>query len=134
MLKVYNVYNYYQLDDGDWTMCAMSGQQLLDNPPEEVVKFHDLSWYELWDHLHNCYVPDIFPTLKGFKQASCIAINNWGDDKLHYFMPGDFNKIAFKQVYKEWNDVPLDFIIRRCPADQAIQYLRERGLGLTVQN
>ena len=36
---------------------------------------------------------------------------------------------CYKYVYKEWKDVPLNYIMEHFSADKCIQYLKERGMS-----
>lgn len=130
MLKLYSIQYYYKLDDGDWKFASGGGSELLNNQPEEEIIFHDLSWQELREYLMTTYTPDMHNDFTGFKRIPYIAMYDWATDTYDRYFEGDFEQVAYKKVYEEWTDASLDFIIRHFPADQTIQYMRERGLGV----
>jgi hypothetical protein len=45
-----------------------------------------------------------------------------------------FKSISYMQTYEERKDVSLEWIIKHLPADQAIQYLKERGITTCPMN
>jgi hypothetical protein len=42
--------------------------------------------------------------------------------------------MSYKIEYEEWKEVTLEWIIKNLPADQTIQYLKERGITTCPMN
>lgn len=132
MLKIYDPIYSVSIDGGPW--------KRLGNPfdtnwfvtdkdiPETELLLDDVSFQEAYDYLRDNYVFGARTCTTFFKDKPQIS--------LLYF-----NSIDRKCIKKcEWfcllvenkfrKNVTLDWILKYLEADQAIQYLTERGMGI----
>ena len=139
MLKIYTITRYYQLDGQDiWFKVGGTSEVLEDRDglSNEEVIFDAWSWQELIDYFkeHNLYGFDVGQTL--FRKY--LYLRCYDADDLYglgaNFCQGDFETLTYKRVYTEDKNVSLDHIMKRFPAEQCMQYMKERGLVMCPLN
>lgn len=140
MLKIYNVHNYVSINGADWREVLRSGwltpieHKVFDEPPETQHILCNASFYEAYDYIHDnrldgvwcssgCWCRMIHPTIEvRYRDAhNDVAYRN-------------FIAMSYKIEYEEWKNVTLEWIMKNLPADQTIQYLKERGMTTCPMN
>ena len=136
MLKIYKVHNYVSVDGAEWrrvikgwlsdVQCIAVEDYSLDYP------MHRLSFNEAREYLYNNKLDGIWndKTFWTKNPTICIRYADAWDDVIYKH----FDTISYKQEYVEWTDVPLEWIINHLPAEQTIQYLKERGITACPMN
>lgn len=125
MLKVYTVKSYLSIDNGDWQHVGVDGYTVTDDNPTEKIIFENFTLEQCYDYLLEKRLDGIWPSKTFFRKKPMIYINDGSLDRKPYY---SFNTITYKYVYKEWESVSLEWIIKHLSADQCIQYLKERGI------
>ena len=126
MLKVYNVMHYVSVDGGKWCRVESNGQTMIDD--SEVVENVINGSFEHWcEYLQARNLPGMYYKTTLFKKKPCIVTYSSSYDSV--VKHTHFKNLSYKTVYKELEYVSLGDIINRYPADQAIQYLKERGIN-----
>lgn len=132
MLKIYKVHNYVSIDGADWRevvnswftdiKCKASNENL---DIKYIVR--RLSFDETRKYLDNHKLNGVWNDTTFWRKKSTICVRYRGawDDVIYKH----FNTISYKQEYEEWKDVSLQWIMENLPAEQTIQYLKERGIA-----
>ena len=137
MLKVYKVHNYVSIDGDDWrevvwswfipTKCKTSSELL-----ETEYRLHNASFNEAREYLQSNELDGIGNSSTYWRKKPIVWVRY--DDARDIVNYRHFNTISYKTEYKEWTDVSLEWIIKSLPADQTIQYLKERGITTCPMN
>lgn len=137
MLKIYKVRNYVSIDGADWrkvvwswfipTECKTS-----DEPLETEYILCDASFDKAREYLQNNDLDGMFNSNTYWRETPIICVRY--DDAQDIVNYKHFNTISYKTEYEEWKDVTLEWIIKTLPADQTIQYLKERGITTCPMN
>ena len=136
MLKIYQIHNYVSIDGSDYRRVV--GSFLADC---QCVALEDC---EIKYALLNRTFDDTYECLKSHKLDGLwndttfwtrkpiirVRYADAYDDVVYRY----FKSISYIQTYEEWKDVSLEWIINHLPADQAIQYLKERGITACPMN
>lgn len=132
MLKVYNIYDYVSIDGAEWRAVGGYAEKILDGEPEPDRYFDNTSFTEAYEYLSKHHLSGIYISTTVFKKKPLIEVSyNDAWDRVVY---KNFDTISYKRVYEEWKNVPLKWIIDHAPADQTIQYLKERGINTCPMN
>ena len=131
MLKIYTVKSYISIDGGDWERVGSIGHIARDDDPTERIFFENFTLEQCYEYLQDEALDGIWRSKTFFKNRPMLYI---GDSVLDSSAYTSFNTISYKYVYKEWESVSLDWIMKHLPADQCIQYLKERGITACPMN
>lgn len=132
MLKIYDPIYAVSIDGGPWerledpfdTNWLVTDEDL----PETELLLDGVSFQEAYDYLRDNYISGARTCTTFFKDKPRLS--------LVYFNTGDrkyikkckwFCLLAKNRLRK---NVTLDWILKHLEADQAIQYLTERGMGI----
>ena len=135
MLKVYIKKYYVAIDGGEWhevydgyCPCVLRDDQ--EPTVLEIIPIMIFSeCYEYLQHHHLCGVhcgKDIF------KRPYIRIMRNWSYDEWETYR--SFKTISYKCVFKEHPQMTLAEIFKTFPADQCIQYMKERGMTACPMN
>ena len=129
MLKIYNVRYYVSINTAPWERIDSQGTLMLEESQvvPERIQWNNLSFLECIDVLKANIVTCIHLYEYGFKRKPCICIRYAGDWESTTYK--HFDTISLKATYVEDPYYTLADIIKRFPADQTIQYLKERGIA-----
>lgn len=126
MLKVYTLKSYVSINGEDWQRVDCSSYIMTDNNPTEKVMLNNATFDECYKYVSQHPLDGIYLSSTFFKNKPIIYIN---DRHLYEHRYDHFDTISYKYVYKEWKDVPLNYIMEHFSADKCIQYLKERGMS-----
>jgi hypothetical protein len=131
MLKVYKSMSYVSVDGADWrdVYCKYIA---LDKEPENQLALNNLDFVETLYYLSRNRLRGIRNNMTTFTKRYVIQVyylDAW--DVVTY---ESFNTLSYKTEYEELTDVSLEFITKYLPADQTIQYLKERGITACPMN
>lgn len=132
MLKIYDPIYYISIDGGPWerledlfdTNWFVTDEDL----PETELLLDDVSFQEAYDYLHENYISGAGTrrtVFKGKPQLSLLYFS--ASDRKYIKKCEGFCLRAENRLRK---NVTLDWILKHLEADQAIQYLKERGMGI----
>ena len=132
MLKIYNIHDYVSIDGAEWREVGGYGEKAIDGEPENKLYLDNASFDEAYEYLSQHRLSGVYnhTTLFGTKKTIQVEYND-------VFCPVEyrrFNTISYKREYKEWKNVSLDWILKNLPAEQTIQYLKERGITTCPMN
>ena len=125
MFKIYSMTHYVSIDGKEWTEVGFDGGYCMcEEEKSETVKFENLSFDECYKLIqaHNFYGLRADHTL--FRGCPQINVNYWPDTTWYT----RFKTISYKTTYKEANYLSVLDIMKIFPAEQCIQYLKERGM------
>ena len=125
MLKVYTVKSYVSIDGGDWKQVGPVGYTATANKPTEKIIFENFTLEQCHDYLKEKRLDGVWHSYTYFRKKPMLYI---GDGSLSAKAYYSFNTITYKYVYKEWESVSLEWIMKHLSAEKAIQYLKERGI------
>ena len=139
MLKIYKVHNYVSIDGVDWREVLWSGLSPIEHKvfgelPETQHILCNASFYEAYDYVHNNRLDGVY------ESSLCLSRMIWPAIKIRYRDAYDdvtyrnFISMSYKIEYEEWKNVTLEWIIKHLPAEQTIQYLKERGITTCPMN
>lgn len=132
MLKIYDPIYFISIDGGPWerledlfdTNWFVTDEDL----PETELLLNDASFQETYDYLHENYISGARTRRTFFKdkpQLSLLYFNTI--DRKNIKKCEGFWLLAKNRLRK---NVTLDWILKNLEADQAIQYLKERGMEI----
>ena len=132
MLKIYNVYAYISIDGADWRKVNCYRYIITDKELETELILDNASFDEVRAYLSQHLLPGIYNEETWFRHKPLLSVsysNAW--DAVLYRR---FNTLSYKAVYEEKKDVSMQWIMENASADQAIQYLKERGITTCPMN
>jgi hypothetical protein len=137
MLKVYKVYNYVSIDGGNWRKVTHSWFdddrcEAHNSKPRTEFILSKNSFDEAYEYLSNYKVDGLLTDIIPWRKKQRIWIQY--EDALESVKYKHFDVITYKREYVEWTDVSLEWIIKNLPAEQTIQYLKERGITTCSMN
>ena len=125
MLKVYIVKSYVSIDGADWQQVGSIGHLVRDDNPTERVFFENFTLEQCYEYLQEKSLDGIWPSKTFFRKKPMLYIGDGYFSSSAYY---SFNTISYKWIYKEWESVSLEWIMKHLSAEQCIQYLKERGI------
>lgn len=125
MLKVYNYYAYVSVDGEKWR-CIDDGHTIRDEEPTDLIILDNATFDETYEYLSNHIVWNMWHDLTLFRKKPIIEVRYYDAwDSVTY---RHFNTLSYKKIYKEWENVSMEWLMKHASADQFIQYLKERGI------
>jgi hypothetical protein len=125
MIKVYTVKSYVSINGEDWWHIGYDGHSMRDDGLTEKVFFENFTFDECYQYIKEHSLDGIWPSHTLFRNKPILYIGRSFYDSYKYTT---FKTISYKYIYKEWDSVPLTYIMEHFSADQCIQYLKERGM------
>lgn len=134
MLKVYIRRHYVSVNGGEWYEVGDCDDVMLDESESKAIVFENWSFDQWYEYLQNPDVPmhGIYASKTFFGKKPCIVTHNWCYETYEKYMR--FDALSYKIAYKEVKDASLSYIMDNFPADQCIQYLKERGITTCPMN
>jgi hypothetical protein len=136
MLKIYQVHNYVSIDGADWRE-VVSGfladcQCIALESCEIKYALLNRTFDDVRECLKNHRLDGIWndTTFWTRKPIICVRYADAYNDVEYKH----FKSLSYMQTYEEWRDVSLEWIIKHLSAEQAIQYLKERGITTCPMN
>jgi hypothetical protein len=129
MLTIYNKHYYISVDNAPWRVLGASGICMLESSqvnPETIV-FENLNFEECYNTLQREMFSSIHCGTTEFLKKPVIYVGYAGSYDFEVYK--HFNTISYKITCEEYTYCTLHDIMRRFPADQTIQYLKERGMA-----
>ena len=131
MLKVYNYYAYVSVDSAEWRRID-DGYTIREEEPEELPILDNATFDEAYEYISEYIVWNMFPNRTLFSKKPVIQI--YYSDAYDVVKYKRFKTLSYKKVYKEWKDVPLQWLMEHVSAEQFVQYLKERGITTCPMN
>ena len=132
MLKVYTFTRWISIDNKEWKQIWYSGDVMRDDAlPNENVLVDQMSFDEFYNALQAEPMTHIRAGKTVIGKRHKISIDYDFDHTMHYT---HFDTISCKYTYEEVTNVTLYNIMREFPAEQTIQYLKERGITTCPMN
>ena len=131
MLKVYNYYAYVSVDGVEWRRID-DGHKITDEEPSDCLILNNATFDEVREYLSEHIVWGMSNDSTFFRKKPIISIyysDAWGSVEYKHF-----KTLSYKKVYKEWENVPLKWLMEHATADQFIQYLKEHGITTCPMN
>lgn len=134
MLKIYDPIYSVSVDGGSW--------KRLEDPfdtnwfvtdkdiPETELLLDDTSFDEAYDYLRNNYISGARTCKSAFKGKPQISLLYFNAYDRKYIKKCEGFWLRAENRLRE--NVTLDWIMKHLEADQAIQYLTERGMGICL--
>ena len=132
MLKVYNYYAYVSIDGADWRRIDHA-HTITDDEPLDMLIWDNISFDVVRELLNHHPVIGMHNSHTLFRKKPTIEIC-FEDAWLSPVEYKHFKTLSYKIEFKEWKDVPLQWMIEHSPADKVIQYLKERGITTCPMN
>ena len=132
MLKIYDPIYSVSIDGGSWkrlgdpfdTNWFVTDKDI----PETELLLYDVSFQEAYDYLRDNYISGARTCTTLFKGKPQISLVYFNSIDGQYIKKCErFWLLAENRLRK---NVTLDWILKHLEADQAIQYLTERGMGI----
>lgn len=132
MLKIYDPIYFVSVDGGTWkrledpfdTNWFVTDEDL----PETELLLDDVSFQEAYDYLHENYISGARTCKSIFKEKPQLSLLYFNASDRKYIKNCEGFLLLAKNKLRK--NVTLDWILKHLEADQAIQYLTERGMGI----
>ena len=132
MLKIYRIHNYVSIDGADWREVSGCGTKAIDGTPETEIRLNNASFDEALKYLSQNHLSGVWNDVAFLRNTPTIRVSyNDAWDSVEY---RNFDTISYKKEFVEWTKVSLQWIIDNLPAEQTIQYLKERGITACPMN
>ena len=125
MLKLYSITDYVSIDGSDWREVGWGSHCTSDKKLPDTIVDH-WSFDELLEYLDEKYLSGVRCDETLFGHKPIIYVNY--TDALDSVGYRRFGTLSYKRTFKEWNDVTLEWIMKNLSAEEAIQYLKDRGM------
>lgn len=132
MLKLYTRNYYYQINnEGMWFRVGNSFESLEDRRdlPDEEVVIDNWRWGEVMEHLDDGRIIGFRKDETLFKKRPYLYCYDQCGKKVKFYN-NDFETLSYKVVYKEIENVKLDYISKHFPASKVIRYFNEHGITM----
>lgn len=130
MLKFY-IRNYYcQIDNkGEWFRVGNSFESLEDRHDlsDEKIIIDNLRWGEVMEYLDNNRIIGLRKDETLFKKKPYLYYYDQCEKKIKFYS-NSFETLSYKVVYKEIEDVTLDYISKHFSVSKVIRYFNEHGV------
>lgn len=135
MLKVYNVDHYVSVDGVDWREVGCQGYKVTDEEPKDALILDNMSFDEVHEYISEHALSGVHndSTFSLFGEGKPIILVDYYD-AWDYVAYRSFDKMSYKIEFTEWTDVSFEWLAKHLPADQFIQYLKERGMSVCPMN
>ena len=132
MLKIYDPIYAVSIDGGPWerledpfdTNWLVTDEDL----PETELLLDDVSFQEAYDYLRENYISGARTCRTIFKGKPQLSLLYFNTIDRKYIKK--CKRFSLRVENKFRKNVTLDWILKNVEADQAIQYLTERGMGI----
>lgn len=130
MLKIYNKHHYISINNGPWEKLHGQSTHMFeeDGTLPEYIIFENLSFKECIKLLEQKHITSLYLSSTSFFRKDIICVN-YAHDEWFSTEYTNFNTISYKVTYTENSKYTLSYIMDTFPADQTIQYLKERGIA-----
>ena len=126
MLKIYDVLDYVSIDGANWRRVGVTGYRVSEEELTEAFRLNNVSFDESYQFLSYFHLDGIGTDVSFFRKKPIIWVKyRYACDTVSY---RQFKTISYKMCYVERAYVTLDWVMKNLSADQAIQYLKERGI------
>jgi hypothetical protein len=135
MLKVYRIEYYVAIDGGEWHEVYDGYHPYVlrdDEEPTTCNILNSITFEECHEYLQNHHLCGMHCGIDIFKRPYIRIRHNWSYDDWETYRR--FKSISYKRVFKECPRVTLAEIFKHFPADQCIQYMKERGITACPMN
>lgn len=132
MIQIYDVHNYVSIDGKEWCEIKtyLGNDWTIIYDEEDAVGgivLDNVSFDRAYAYVINNYVDGLRPSLAIFSQKPQIGIRYIYEDEWKYIK--SCKSFSLKREF-ELRPITLEWIVKHLEADQAIQYLKERGMGI----
>jgi hypothetical protein len=132
MLKIYTHKHWVSIDHEEWEQVWWDVDVMKDDSfPNEVILVEQMSFDKFYNILQVQPMAHIRAGKTFFRKKPKISIDYDFDHTKHYT---HFDTISYKITYEEVKGTTLYNIMRVFPAEQTIQYLKERGITTCPMN
>lgn len=132
MLKAYYIRDYVSVDGSEWRSVGGYGERVIDGEPENELRLDNASFDEVYEYLTQHLLSGVWNDTTLIRKKPLIQVSY--NDTGCWVEYRHFNTMSYKREYKEWNNVPLKWLMEHASADQFIQYLKERGITTCPMN
>ena len=130
MLKIYNKHHYISINNGPWEQLSGQTTHMLEEngTHPECIIYNNISFQECVNFLKRKTIPSMFLSSTSFLHKDIICVHYAYDEwfSTEYM---NFDTISYKVTYTENSKYTLSHIINTFPAEQTIQYIKERGIA-----
>ena len=125
MLKVYDVYHYVSVNGADWRRVD-NAYTIRDEEPTNRIILDNATFDEVREYLSKHLLWGMYNGNTFFRNNPTVEISYsdaWSPVEYRHF-----KTLSYKEVYREWKDVPLKWLMEHASAEQFTQYLKEHGI------
>ena len=136
MLKVYRVKYYVAIDGGEWREVEDKYDYPYVLRDDQEAKSQELvpimTFYEFYEYIQKkpLWGVNYGKNILGKPYIRIMYDWSWDSWERYY----KFKVISYRRVFEECTKMTLSEIFKHFPADQCIQYLKERGITTCPMN
>ena len=132
MLKIYTVVRYVSIDGAKWRSVGQVGYCCTDKDLDVKLILDKSSFDEVREYNQSHFLDGVWNYTTFWRKKPALAVKYRGafDDVVYT----KFNTMSYRNVYTKQENVTLDWLAEHLPADQTIQYLKERGITTCPMN
>lgn len=135
MLKVYEVKYYVSIDGGEFRQVEEKWcypYVLRDDNEPKTLFLPAMTFQECYEYIKSKPLYGLSYGKSIFGKPYIRIMYDWSWDSWEGYYK--FKTISYKRVFKECTNMTLAEIFKNFPADQCIQYLKERGMTACPMN
>ena len=134
MLKVYEAKYYVSIDGGEFRQVEERCYPYVlrnDNEPKALF-LPAMTFQEFYEYIKTHPLSGVNYGKSIFGKPYIQAMYDWSWDSYETYYA--FKTISYRRVFEECTNMTLSEIFKNFPADQCIQYLKERGVTTCPMN
>ena len=133
MLKIYDPIYSVSIDGGPWKRLEDpfdTNWFIIDEEiPETEILLDDVSFEQAYDYLRDNYISGARTCRTVFEDKPQLSLLYFNASDRKYIKKCERFRLRVENRLRK--NVTLDWILKHLEADQAIQYLKERGMGIS---
>ena len=128
MLKVFYERHYISVNDNDWRLLGRTNEVIVDEEVEDQLVFENISFGECRKYIEKHSPLRMYNSQTAILHKPLICfIDSWYLEPIRY---KHFEKISYKICYEEKENITMEYVLKHFPAEQGMQYFKERGLSV----
>lgn len=137
MLKVYRVKYCVSINGGEWREVkeGLNYHYVLRDecePTDQYLLPSTMTFQEFYEYIKSKPLHGVNRGKSIFGKPYIRVMHDWSWDSWECYYK--FNTISYRRVFEERTNITLSEIFKHFPADQVIQYLKERGITTCPMN
>lgn len=132
MLKIYEARSVFQINRQRWDFCGSHGWVCKDESEvqNELILLNKCDFTNARREICEKHLDGVYSGETTFRHRPFIAVKRSYSTECEKFFAEDVHSFSYKIIYREMNDITLEWIARHLTTDEVIRYFKERGMSM----